>query len=118
MIDSSGFLLDSLFCEWAYIVNLDTGKLELYRGFNKKPSDGRYGNILEDKPEWREAEYYGVALIGEIPFEAIRNRTRKQLSELADSIERSACFDQYGEEEPEEYPEGTKTMKELVETLA
>jgi hypothetical protein len=31
------FAKDSLFCEWGYIINLDTKKLEVYQGFNKKP---------------------------------------------------------------------------------
>ena len=35
MIDGNAFLDDPLFCEWAYIINLDTGKLEVYEGGNK-----------------------------------------------------------------------------------
>jgi hypothetical protein len=31
MRDAHDFLGESLFCEWAYIVNLDTGKLEIQR---------------------------------------------------------------------------------------
>jgi len=31
------FAADSLFCEWAYVVNLDTNELEVYKGFNKTP---------------------------------------------------------------------------------
>lgn len=30
MIDGNNFLNDPLFCEWAYIINLNTGKLEVY----------------------------------------------------------------------------------------
>lgn len=44
MIDSSAFILDSLFCEWGYIVNLDTDKLEVWRGFQHSPTkSNRYG---------------------------------------------------------------------------
>lgn len=30
MINGNDFLQDPLFCEWAYIINLDTNKLEIY----------------------------------------------------------------------------------------
>jgi hypothetical protein len=54
MIDNHDFIKDSLFCEWGYIINLDTNKLEIYRGFQKnqvseknryklaKPDNGYY----------------------------------------------------------------------------
>lgn len=44
MLDSHEFLGDSLFCEWAYIINLDSGKLEVYRGFNRS-NVGRYDGV-------------------------------------------------------------------------
>jgi len=62
MPDSKDFLLDSLFCEWAYIINFDTNKLEIYKGFNKnKNTEGRYVNVKVP-----ENGYYGVKLISEI----------------------------------------------------
>ena len=60
------FLYDSLFCEYAYIINLDECVLEFYKGFNKNPkANGRYANntIYRD-----ENSYYGVALIDTIPL--------------------------------------------------
>ena len=35
--DGTGFLWDSLFCEYGYVYNLDAKVLEIYRGFFKKP---------------------------------------------------------------------------------
>jgi len=62
MIDSKGFLADSLFCEWAYIINLDEGTLEVYKGFNKEEGgDGRYASQ-------KDGDYFGVVLILTIPL--------------------------------------------------
>ena len=44
MIDSNEFIKDSLFCEYAYIINLDTNNLEFWIGFQDRPSvNNRYG---------------------------------------------------------------------------
>ena len=42
MPDSSDFLMDSLFCEYAYIINLDDNILEFYVGGANPASKGRY----------------------------------------------------------------------------
>lgn len=63
--DDKDFLADSLFCEYAYIINLDDGIFEIYRGFNKDPgAAGRYACKV-DKPQ---AEYTGVKLVGSLPL--------------------------------------------------
>lgn len=44
MIDSHEFIKDSLFCEYAYIIDLNTNKLEFYVGFQTQPDiHNRYG---------------------------------------------------------------------------
>lgn len=35
LVNSIDFAKDSLFCEWAYIIDLDKNKLECFEGFNK-----------------------------------------------------------------------------------
>jgi len=58
MIDSIGFINDSLFCEWAYIVNLDEETLEIYRGFQEKPHTfGRYATNTT------ASKYYPCAIV-------------------------------------------------------
>lgn len=66
MIDNSEFIKDSLFCEWAYIINLDNKTLEVYKGFQKNQNEPlhRY-SIKETK------KYYSCALIANIPIENI-----------------------------------------------
>ena len=60
--DSAAFLKYSLFCEWAYILNLDEGAVEVYQGFQDKPhKQGRYASETTDD------EYYPVALVLSAP---------------------------------------------------
>lgn len=49
MCDDISFIKNSLFCEYAYIVNLDKRVLEFWKGFQKKPwSENRYGTDIEE----------------------------------------------------------------------
>ena len=70
MIDSESFLEDSLFCEWAYIINLDKEVLEIWEGFQKTPQENRYK--LKD----HDGEYFNCALIKEYPLNNLP--TKKQ----------------------------------------
>lgn len=73
MIDSHTFLYDSLFCEWAYIINLDNERLETYQGFNQDPkAPGRYSRFGR---AGKKHGYAGVRLIDEIPLVTIRPDT-------------------------------------------
>lgn len=65
MPDSRNFIKDSLFCEWGYIVNLDTGMLEVWRGFQKLPDDtNRYGQEVD-------GSYYPCKLIAEFDLATV-----------------------------------------------
>jgi hypothetical protein len=70
MVNYKTFLYDSLFCEYAYIVNLDNGTLEFYKGFNQSPTgDGRYASKqINRRTNGRVSEYYGVVLVDTIPL--------------------------------------------------
>lgn len=85
----NSFLDDSLFCEFAYIINLDTNMLEVYRGFNRNSNaNGRYAShsvpgrqhIPYDKENY--ADYYGVVLVQEIPLnDIIVNRYQYEVAD-------------------------------------
>lgn len=66
MIDNHEFIKDSLFCEYGYIINLDTNKLEFWVGFQKRPSArNRYGN----EPD--EGGYYPCRMVASYPLDSI-----------------------------------------------
>lgn len=70
LINSENFGGDSLFCEWAYVIDLDKMTFEVYRGFNKEPLvEGDRFYELQDKliaekaAKGRQVEYYPVKLV-------------------------------------------------------
>jgi hypothetical protein len=87
--DSASFALDSLFCEWGYIVNFDTEMFEVYEGFQKSvPTAGLWTGrptteedtetyilhleacLKEGREPWRkrESEYKAIQRIAAYPF--------------------------------------------------
>jgi len=64
--NSKDFLKDSLFCEWGYLINLDTMELEIYQGFQSFPQEGnRFGE------EKTKDGYYPCALVKTFPLDNI-----------------------------------------------
>lgn len=54
------FAADSLFCEWAYLLNLDNNTFEVYKGFNKSPlnEQDRFFNLQDNN-----SDYYPIKLV-------------------------------------------------------
>lgn len=68
--DGSESPLDSLFCEWGYLVDLDGKAFEVYRGFQTSPpAEGRFAG----RPPVRDG-YFPVALVASWPFTALPDR--------------------------------------------
>jgi len=66
MIDYHQFLGESLFCEWAYVIDLDLMRLLVFKGFNKEVRDVSPvlpPDIDPTKPEPDYHEYYPVRLL-------------------------------------------------------
>lgn len=63
MIDSHQFPLDSLFCEWGYLVNFDTDEFEVYRGFQNSPPTAGYWIDGPGRPAHGGTSYYPVNLV-------------------------------------------------------
>lgn len=101
MTDGIDFIQDSLFCEYAYIINLDDEVLEFYEGFQEEPQVGnRYGTK-------KDGGYYPCKLALTIPLEEIGDVDRivKMMEygseEVAETIEMNSEFDLTVEEAKE-----------------
>ena len=72
-IKSNSFILDSLYCEYAYIVNLDKKCLEFWVGFQKEPDPkNRYGATKFDG-------YFPCKKFEEFAFEKIRGNSEESI---------------------------------------
>lgn len=61
------FAADSLFCEWAYVIDMDRCVLEVFKGFQKEPhQSGRFSGYPVD--EARKDNYYPVAEVAAFQF--------------------------------------------------
>ena len=78
MIDNNDFIKDSLFCEYAYIINLDTNCLEFWVGFQKEPDENnRYGIETHDNM----GKYYPCKMMAYYPLDA-----KKTVEEIVDDM--------------------------------
>lgn len=68
ILDSAAFAADSLFCEYAYLVNLDDSTLEFYQGFQKAGAtiEGRFAEL-----ESGSEGYAPITLVKAFPFELV-----------------------------------------------
>jgi hypothetical protein len=72
LTDNTNFAGDSLFCEWAYVLDLDANKLEVYKGFNQTPlSENDRFYSLQESIKKREEPYYPVKLIATYDLSSI-----------------------------------------------
>ena len=80
------FIEDSLMCEYAYIINLDDGVLEFYKGKNKRQrNEYRYKSsnpvIIND-----DITYYACSLVRKYPLDVIRQFPDNTLSDMKKRI--------------------------------
>lgn len=67
--DAAGFPMDSLFCEWAYVVDLDREVFEVYKGFRQSgPSGGRWSSVASPG----RGGYWPVSLVKSWPIAELR----------------------------------------------
>lgn len=83
--DSFTFGFDSLFCEYAYVLNLDNSTLEIYTGFNKEEvpdSETRWNSTAKSTYQYKEFDgddggvrYYYVKLYKVVTFQELFDNT-------------------------------------------
>lgn len=80
------FVGDSLFCEWAYVVDLDKKTFEVYKGFNDKPLKKNERFYEFDK---KDNEYHPVKLVKKYKLDDLPTKSKflKEIEELTDEPE-------------------------------
>jgi len=66
---SDDFIYDSLFCEWAYVIDLDNDTFAIYKGFNKdklNQSDRFYTEYPNDGGYYA-CKLYGIFSLDNLP---------------------------------------------------
>lgn len=82
MLDAKDFIKDSLFCEWGYIINLDSLELEVWKGFQTEPTDGnRYGEgvsyTCHEGDHYYPCKKVASWPLDELPSEAVMKHLEK-----------------------------------------
>jgi hypothetical protein len=71
LTDQLAFAADSLFCEWAYVIDFDKNTFEVYKGFNKTPlpPEARFAGVKaeSDTPKG----YTPVRMAASWPMDAL-----------------------------------------------
>ena len=82
MIDNHDFIKDSLFCEYAYIIDLNKEVLEFWIGFQRKPwAENPYGTDCEDG-------YYPCRKYAEFDLGADAEKVLKDMKEIDENKEK------------------------------
>jgi len=83
--NSIDFVEDSLWCEWAYVIDLDKNTFEVFEGFNKKPlnENERFfnGGTVQEK---NTGEYYPVKLVKSYSLDKLPTKAKflKEINKL------------------------------------
>ena len=84
-VEYRDFISDSLMCEYAYIIDLDTHVLEFYKGMQTEPDENsRYGTGYNEGRDG--TKYYPCRLMCVIPIELVRMGDSKKLIDKMNEV--------------------------------
>lgn len=84
--NSIKFAADSLFCEWAWLINLDSNELEVYKGFNREPlPDGERFKGID--PDAERGEYHEIKFVRTFTFDELKNISKDEFIEVLEPAE-------------------------------
>ncbi len=71
--DNTSFAADSLFCEYAYVIDLQKNTFEIYEGFQKEPltPEDRFFALTETVERRADDQYYPVKLVKTYSLDAL-----------------------------------------------
>lgn len=84
IIDGNDFARDSLFCEWGYVIDLDSEMFEIYQGFQKEPhEEGRFAHLepIKDENYAIAGRYYPIKLVAAYSLREIPPDVMNKLEE-------------------------------------
>jgi len=83
---SLAFAGRSLFCEWAYLLDLDNRVLEVYSGFNKEPLDptDRFVGMTD-----ASSEYHPIRKLTSYGFDELSQITEREFTENLEALNRA-----------------------------
>jgi hypothetical protein len=78
--DVTDLMYNSLWCEWAYIINLDDYQLEVYKGYSKEKPAGRFADI-----KLEGTDFYPVTLLHVYNFKELPKKFNSNKAEDLDA---------------------------------